>query len=126
ELNNNTRFKPSVQGGPRVIVDTRGPRMYDFDDLKKPHMVDGELSLGVVSFKAVVILRGAGANQTEGVNSIKLGWVQDVESTTLIVRYVHGSADLEPRPRTGPWLDSARDKDPPGLPPNRIGTGGDT
>jgi hypothetical protein len=103
--------------------------MYSFDDLKKrstedPPNVDTELALGLVSFNATVIMKGPGNKSIDGVNLVKLGWVQDIIDTSVQIFYDNkGYAQFAPNPSKGPWLDSARNKWPYNVNP---GTGGDT
>ncbi|MBI1916475.1 MAG: PKD domain-containing protein [Planctomycetes bacterium] len=135
-LKKNLRFNPGVgsrpddpTGGSYVRIDTRGVRDYSYDKLKSEDekVVDAELANGLVSFKATVLLRGAGASKREGVSAIHLGWLQTIVKTTFKVKYDTGSAEYRPMsggsPLPPPWLDSNREKRPPNA---SVGSGGDS
>jgi hypothetical protein len=112
-----------------VKINTRGAAAYSYAKLQDNNAttVNNELGKGLVSFNATVILRGAGANKTEGVSSIHLGWLQTLVKTTFKVTYTPmGTATFRPmsggRPLPPPWLDTNQ-KERTGKDP---GTGGDS
>ena len=104
-----------------MLIDTRlDPNSeYSIEDLggRNEAKVNKQLELGVVSFKAWVIMLGLGDDQSEGVADVHLGWLQDIVSTTVKVTYVLGSGEWQPmsdgKPLPPPWLDSGRPTRPP-------------
>jgi hypothetical protein len=136
ELKKVDRFGPTISlagGIPSVKIDTRPiggdgkPINYSYANLKNPKTADAELAKGLVSFKATVMLRGAGPNKREGVPAIHLGWLQTIVGVNFKVTYKQDSAQYQPmkggNPLQGPWLDSSRPLRPPKA---AVGTGGDS
>jgi hypothetical protein len=100
----------TIRGQSTVFINTQPDRRYSYEGLKDPNpaKLADQLDLGIVSFKASVILRGAGPDKLEGVSKIGLGWLQDIQATTVKVFYTSGSGSFQPNSRP-PWLDSNRE-----------------